>query len=206
MKKNLLLFVSAVTFIACNNKPPQECDECHCDEYPYCSEYSIHPTNWLCGRLKAEPSPFDEKDTVVAMTVQYVYQSNMNGLTYFITPHDSLISLLNDDGTRKETIEIEVKYDYTLYPYKGARDLPPQYVHCIENEEYEKFLSEMYPEDMDYQMRCLDLNDHVLLFNYYLELQNGQTYDRVTEKGDTIRCFKLYIDSYFKDVDWPTGA
>ena len=125
MKKSLFILVLAVAFIACNNKPPQDCDD-----YPYCiDDYSIHPDNWLCGRLKAEPSPFNEKDTVVAMTIKYVYHSDMNGLTYFITKNKELFSLLDESGNRKESILMcDYKGGYSfqtsffLYPCKSITD------------------------------------------------------------------------------------
>ncbi len=127
MKKCVLLYVLAVAFMACNNKQPQ-----YCDSYPYCiSDYSIHPENWLCGRLKPEPSPFDENDTVVAMAVKYVYSSDMNGMTYFITRNKELFSLLDESGKRKESIEMNeykgknfMNMPFVLYPYKSIEELP----------------------------------------------------------------------------------
>ncbi|MBR1809860.1 MAG: hypothetical protein IJ776_10810 [Paludibacteraceae bacterium] len=204
MKKCLFLFVLAVAFIACNSRQPQ-----YCDDYPYCiSEFSIHPEHWLCGRLKPEPSPFDKKDTVVAMTIKYVYSSDMNGLTYFITKNNELFSLSDESGKRKESIEMTdykgknfKNMPFVLYPYKSIEELPSEVIKCDLQERAERAKLDSPDQWCD---RCLEISsDGVLIFGYEMEITGGQTYETLTNDGDTIHLFDLNEESYFNDVFYP---
>lgn len=205
MKKLILFLFTTIILISCNKQPQQDCGT-----YPYCiSDFSIHPDNWLCGRLKAEPSPFDEKDTVVAMTIKYVYQSDMNGLTYYITKNKELFSLLDESGNRKESILMCTHNGkkYVLYPYKKVKDLPPEIV-CYCDLQFlisiEERLQDEIDDGMDLYRGCLNPgNDGVLIFDYEMEINGGQTYDKVTETGDTIHMFDIKDYTHFDNVFYP---
>ena len=204
MKKFLFFLLSAITFIACNNTHHKGCDD-----YPYCiTDYSIHPDNWLCGRLKAEPSPFDENDTVVAMTIKYVYHSDMNGLTYFLTKNKEMFNLRDESGKRKESLLMNdyrgknfKNMPFILYPYISIEDLPSEVIKCDLQERKETVKPNSSHE---WYSRCLEISsDGVLIFDYEMEIHGGQTYDDVTEKGDSIHLFELNEETYFDDVFYP---
>ena len=178
MKKLILFLFTTIILISCNKQPQQDCGT-----YPYCiGDYSIHPDNWLCGRLKPEPSPFDKNDTVVAMMIKYVYHSDMNGLTYFITRKKEMFSILDESGNRKESIELNDykgnnfnNIPFILYPNKSIEDLPSEVIS----------------------------SDGVLIFDYEMEIHGGKTYEELTDSGDTIHMFELNEETYFDDVFYP---
>ena len=204
MKKCIFLFVLAVAFIACNKQPQPDCGT-----YPYCiSDFSIHPDNWICGTLRPEPSPFDENDTVVAMKIKYVYDSDMNGLTYFTTKNKELFSLFDESGNREDSIFICTHNgkSFVLYPYKSVSDLSPEVIKCDIQER--ESMREAHQEDiengMDLYKGCLNISyDGVLVFDYEMEIQGGQTYDKTTETGDTIHLFEISDNTHFDNVFYP---
>ena len=152
---------------------------------------TINPTDWLCGELVAEVSPYDPNDTVVAMKVKYDFHSDMNGLTYYLLKDRSMYYLLDSDRRRKDSIEMCIYYNkpFVLYPNKSLSDLPPEVLEC-NNGPY-------LPDE--YNTCKLDASRGVLILNYRFAIFGGLIYDKVRQKGDTLHIFEFGEQTRFEN-------
>lgn len=186
MKKIAFLAVLVVLSSACNYKP----------------EVS-NPSNWLRGKLVPEVSPFNENDTVLAMKVKYMFPSDYNGRTYYILKYNNsnaiqnkLLSILDNDGNRLDSIEICKYYDktFTLYPLKTLSDLPTEVLDCVDDD--------FFVELPQLEERCkLDVNKGTLIFNYEMLItdEKGKIYDMVLKNEKTIHIYEMNENTCFKN-------
>ena len=111
---------------------------------------------------------------------------------------------MDDEGNRLDSLEIcrcdrksgcDGRTFIILYPRKTLSDLSPEVLKC---EEVLDRVDE--PDKPIYVQRCkLRFEEGILIFDYEMEIHEGQIYDNVLEKGDTIHVFEMGENTYFDD-------
>ncbi len=159
---------------------------------------TINPS-YLCGKLIPQPSPYDANDTVVAMKVNFPFHSDMNGLTYFLLKENEMISILDREGKRKDSVILSAYFSRTfiLYPNNTLLDMPQEALKCD--------LCDMKDRDTEdlSTSGCLNISEGYLIFYYEMRTGEGsrKKYNKILSNGETIHLYEI-DGCYFEDATW----